>query len=253
MPYRSLDPEKIVSTLETLEQRIAERFPGSGLVNVCSELTQIARDSRERAALLAKANVPLRIISAAIVIGGLLVLAYVASIIEIKRDAENLFGVLQGIEALMNTVVIVGAAVIFLVSLEARWKRQQALGDLHELRSVIHVIDMHQLTKDPSRITQIGASTQHSPKRTLTPFELFRYLDYCSEMLSLSAKVAALYAQSSKDSIVVEAASDLGQITSNLSQKIWQKISLIRMANGDVDPPVAPAPHQSPAAVTDLS
>ena len=30
-----------------------------------------------------------------------------------------------------------------------------------------------------------------SPKRLLSPFELTRYLDYCSEMLSLAAKVAA--------------------------------------------------------------
>ena len=53
-----------------------------------------------------------------------------------------------------------------------------------------------------------------------------RYLDYCSEMLSLAAKVAAIYAQSSKDPQVVAASSDLQQITANLSSKIWQKINI---------------------------
>jgi hypothetical protein len=46
--------------------------------------------------------------------------------------------------------------------------------------------------------------------------------------LSLTAKVAALYAQSSKDPVVIAAASDIGQITTNLSNKIWQKIALMQ-------------------------
>jgi hypothetical protein len=45
-------------------------------------------------------------------------------------------------------------------------------------------------------------------------------------MLSLASKVAALYAQSSKDTVVVDAASDLNQVTSSLSSKIWQKITI---------------------------
>ncbi len=226
--FRSLDADKIVSTLEKLENRIRERFPGAGLGDVCRELADLARDSQSRITRLIRPNFALRVLSASILIGGILLIGYVFSIIEIKRGAENLFGVLQGIDALVNTFVIVGAAVIFLVTLESRWRRQQALEDLHELRSVIHVIDMHQLTKDPSKSALVTHATPTSPARTLTPFELSRYLDYCSEMLSLAAKVAALYAQSSKDGIVIAAAGDLGQLTSNLSQKIWQKISLIR-------------------------
>ena len=121
-------------------------------------------------------------------------------------------------------MLVVGATVIFLATLEGRWKRQQALADLDELRSIIHVIDMHQLTKDPARASAMP--TPSSPARPLTPHELVRYLDYCSEMLSMAAKVAAVYAQSSKDPQVVAASSDLQQITANLSAKIWQKINI---------------------------
>jgi hypothetical protein len=92
----------------------------------------------------------------------------------------------------------------------------------------VHVIDMHQLTKDPSTAATISGATPSSPKRAMTPFELTRYLDYCSEMLSLAAKVAALYAQSTKDPVVIDAASDLQQITSNLSSKVWQKINIVQ-------------------------
>ena len=109
-------------------------------------------------------------------------------------------------------------------------KRRRALKALHELRSIIHVIDMHQLTKDPSAEPALNPPTASSPKRTFSQAELVRYLDYCSEMLSLAAKVAVLYAQSFPDAVVTEAVNDLERTSSSLSQKIWQKINIIERA-----------------------
>ena len=43
----------------------------------------------------------------------------------------------------------------------------------------------------------------------MSPFELSRYLDYCSEMMSLTSKVAVLFAQSFPDPVVTEAVSDI--------------------------------------------
>ena len=51
-----------------------------------------------------------------------------------------------------------------------------------------------------------------------------------------AAKVAALYAQGTRDSLIIETASDLGQITSNISGKIWQKITLVQH-HIEVQPP----------------
>ena len=42
-----------------------------------------------------------------------------------------------------------------------------------------------------------------SPKSSLTPFELARYLDYCTEMFSLIGKIAALYVQRFDDSVAL--------------------------------------------------
>lgn len=107
-------------------------------------------------------------------------------------------------------------------------KRTRALRVLHDLRAVSHVIDMHQLTKDPSQIMNPAAiSTKSSPKRVLTPFQLTRYLDYCSEMLSLIGKLAALYAQSLPGPVVVAAVNDIETLTNALSRKIWQKIVML--------------------------
>ena len=226
--YRTLDAERIIATLETLRRRIAERFPSASLARVCAELIAIAGETRARAARLALPDYRLRGGALAVVVAGLALLAFAGRQIESKPQDTNVYGILQGIEAGFNIVVLMGAAMFFLVTFEVRWKRRQALAGLHELRSIVHVIDMHQLTKDPSTLADARHATASSPAREMSPYDLSRYLDYCSEMLSLTAKVAALYAQSSKDAVVVVAASDIGTITTNLSSKIWQKITLVQ-------------------------
>jgi hypothetical protein len=77
-------------------------------------------------------------------------------------------------EAGLNDVVLIGAGIFFLLSVEVRYKRARALKALHELRSITHVIDMHQLTKDPHRILKanIYSKTGKSPDLKMTHFEL---------------------------------------------------------------------------------
>ena len=236
MPYRTLSSEHLITTVETLERRIGERFPGCGLAKVCAELSEIARESSKKVALASQPNMPLRLGIGVVLVLGIMLLFYVGTIIEVKRGSENLFGVLEGIDAAVNTLIVTAAGMYFLTTLEGRWHRERALKDLHELRSIIHVIDMHQLTKDPSRVATVGTPTPSSPQRPMTAFELSRYLDYCSEMLSMAAKIAALYAQGTRDSLIIETSSDLGQITSDISSKIWQKITLVQR-QVEVQPP----------------
>ncbi len=229
--YRTLDPDKIVATLEKLQNRIGERFPASGLMKVCGELIDIARENKKRAERIAEPNLPLRI-GVLILLGScLLLLSRVGSLIDFsKTSADSVYTVLQGIEATMNILVLMGASTVFLVSFEDRLKRRRALAALHELHAIAHVIDMHQLTKDPAgvRVGAAGPDTPSSPPRTFTPFLLTRYLDYCSEMLSLTAKVASLYAQNFPDPVVADAVNDLETMTAALSQKIWQKINIVQ-------------------------
>jgi hypothetical protein len=104
---------------------------------------------------------------------------------------------------------------------ESRMARTRALSDLNELRSIIHVIDMHQFSKDPSELLSKDST------EGMTRTDLTRYLGYCSVMLSLGAKLAALYAQKLPDAVVIDAASDLQNVAGGLSLKIWQKISIL--------------------------
>jgi hypothetical protein len=224
--YRTLNPQMIVSTLDRLRARIHERFPHAGLERVCGELCEISRRAHRRVERIERPAYMLRTVIVLVIAMGLALLMYVAHVLFTMQKASNdLFGTIQAVDATFNIVVLTGASIYFLASLEERMKRWRTLKALNELRSIVHVIDMHQLTKDPMMLE--GPRTAASPERDMSPFELTRYLDYCAEMLSLTAKIAAMYSQSSSDGIVIEAVSDLTTQTTDLSAKVWQKIALV--------------------------
>ena len=250
--YRALNEAKILETIEELEARIVSRFPGSGLSRVCGDLAGLARHTAGRINSVARPYWPLRALLAAVILAAALTLAWLVLEAQVLKGSDQLSDVMQGLDAGMNLVVILGGAMFFIVTLETRWKRRRALAGLHELRSIIHVIDMHQLTKDPSMLG--AARTSASPDHDLTPFELMRYLDYCSEMLSLAAKLAALYAEKLSDPIVVDTVGDIERLTTNLASKIWQKITMVQTLGGRdmplpnlMGPPVSSPPALDPA------
>ena len=82
---------------------------------------------------------------------------------------------------------------------------------------------MHLLTKGPecASMTAAEGDTPSSPDE-LTPFELSRYLDHCSELLSLVSKIAALRA-ALRGRSGAERRERPRVATSGLSRKIWQK------------------------------
>lgn len=229
--YRSLDSEKIIATVERLRRRIEERFPASGLSKVCQELLAISRESHERAAWIARPQRALRsligVLIAFIIVVIVAGLASLVANLRVPKEGFDAAGLIQMSEAGINILIVFGAAVLFLVTVETRIKRARAIKAIHELRALAHVIDMHQLTKDPDRVSARGLGTPASPKQNLSVFELTRYLDYCSEMLSVTGKIAALYVQKFDDPVVLDAAEDVETLTNGLSRKIWQKIMIL--------------------------
>ncbi|MBU0550268.1 hypothetical protein KKB55_02470 [Myxococcota bacterium] len=226
--FRTLNTRKTVETIALLERRIAERFPDAGLRQVCLELHALAEACQTRSRWIAKPHWGLRLFVTLIIAGLISGLVYGVIKMDLSLGQLKLADLIQVLEAGINDVFLIGAAIFFLVSMESRRKRKRALAALHELRSIAHVIDMHQLTKDPSRILEQRHATASSPQISLTPFELSRYLDYCSEMLSLAGKLAAIYAQHSSDDVVLRAVNELEALTSNLSGKVWQKILILK-------------------------
>ena len=228
-----LDPQKIIETLRLLEKRIAERFPDSGLRKVCLEVLENVNESTANIAWISRPNIPLRLISALIILLGLGGLAYSITYLDLKITDTTLSNIATVSEALVNDLILIGAAIFFLITLETRLKRNRALKALNELRVIVHIIDMHQLTKDPNMIENSQSSTSSSPKRTLSKFELQRYLDYCSEATAIISKVAALYAQSLEDDVVIRAVNEIEVLCTGLSRKIWQKLTILDNSGKD--------------------
>ncbi|PYM13477.1 MAG: hypothetical protein DME18_08950 [Verrucomicrobia bacterium] len=230
--YRSLNPEHITRTIAQLRDRIQERFPGSGLGKVAEELQRIGNEAVARAQWIARPLLPLRIAIGLLVTLLAVVILLSLTHLNITKMWESFADFVQAVDAGINDIVFFGIAIFFLVTLEGRVKRRRALKAIHELRSLAHIIDMHQLTKDPEIILIGGPATKSSPKRAMTTFEMSRYLDYCSEMLSLIGKVAALYAQRFNDPVALSAVDEIEDLTTGLSRKVWQKIMLINQSSG---------------------
>lgn len=255
---QKLDPIKIRTTAEVLRARISERFPNAGLLGVADQLVELASRAGATCKDLARPNWRVRIAIAAVIV--LLVAASVAAAVMGLTAAETGHAVtwaelVQVAEAGANDLVLLGAAIYFFISFETRYKRGKVVKALHQLRTLAHLIDAHQLTKTPEVIGHDELRTPSSPERKLTAFELGRYLDYCSEMLSLTGKIAALYGDGFDDADSLEAVNEIEEITVGLQGKIWQKLILLHAMSptllspsGAVTTPVA-APAVVPIAI----
>lgn len=224
-PHQSLRADRVLATLGQLHARIVARFPDAGLASVCGQLVETARFCARDADGLARPSYFWRAVALLLVVGGIAaqVFAFRFLRIEGQLSAPEM---VQGTEAAVNLLILFGGAVWFVLTLEERGKRKRALDALHTLRQLAHVIDMHQLTKDPTVVLD-ARKTSASPERTMNQFELTRYLDYCAEMLALIGKLAALYADGMRDTVVIAAVNDIENLTSGLGRKIWQKITII--------------------------
>ena len=225
--YRALDPDKLIRTTEKLVQRIGERFPEAGLYRVAQELLDTAHMVAKNSAALQRPISWVRVVDGVIIVMILVLLVVTFLRFELTVTGIGVFDFIQVLEAGINDVILIGAALFFLLTLEKRIKRSRALKDLHELRSLAHVVDMHQLTKDPDRVFTQRRATSSSPQHTLSAYDLGRYLDYCSELLAVVGKLAALYVQNFDDSVVLSSVDEIESLTNGLSRKIWQKVMIL--------------------------
>jgi hypothetical protein len=224
--YRRLDPHKIIETVQTLHHRIEKRFPGSGLGKIAAELQGVAEETVTRTRWIQRPHLLLR--CAAAILSLLMIAVVIGLLTHIRQfQLDDFTNSMQALDASIGSVVFIGAAILFLVSCENRIKRGRALKAVHELRALAHIVDMHQLTKDPE--SYFGRATRPTPsqKRQMSPFELNRYLDYCSDSLALISKIAALYVQGFQDPVLLDAVDDVEDLTSGLSRKIWQKLTIL--------------------------
>lgn len=224
-----LDAARIEETLARLRLRIVARFPAASLGNVCHALVQTARETAEATEKLRRPMWWLRTLAALVAAAWAFGTYYVIREIDwaALTQRADVTSLAQGLDSSVNLLLLAGAAIWFVLTAEERIKRSATLAKLHALRSFAHVIDMHQLTKDPTMILAGASVSPASPERHMSEFELARYLDFCAEMLALTAKLAALYAGASADRTILQAATEVEDLASDLGRKIWQKIMIL--------------------------
>ena len=219
-----LEAEPVLETVRRLEGRIAARFPERGLRRVAGELVELTEDvGRDAAGILGRIRM-VRMLSR---VGIAIVLAARTAVDEGAGEGLDWLFLL---ESSINDLAYAAIALYFLYTVPERIQRGHTLELLHRLRSLAHIVDMHQLTKDPERLNPTFRQTAVSPDPGLDRAQMEHYLDYCSELLSLVSKTAALCAEESRDSVVLETVSRIEQLTNGMSRKIWQKISVLPSA-----------------------
>jgi hypothetical protein len=221
---RKLRKDKLVETARAVRQRIKERFPSAGLSGVADEIVQITEDAIERAEAISRPDLRLRaglVVLLLIAVGGLV--AYVQT----RNDGKpSWHAALDFLDATKGSTAILGATAIFLYTLEARLKRRRALRAVHELRAMAHLVDMHQLAKDPDRLGDPTNPVEVADRKA-TADDLGRYLHFCTELLALVSKVGQLYVQDFPDTTAVTAVDHFEALATGLSNKIWQKIMIL--------------------------
>ncbi|HJZ59416.1 MAG TPA: hypothetical protein VKE74_31010 [Gemmataceae bacterium] len=242
--FRAIKSEKLLETVERLRQRIAERFPGSGLSEVAAELTQVTRESVARAESIRQPNWWIR--GGLILLGVLAVVGVVGHFVT-SPDLNTAFRELwHFVDATKGVGVYMVALAAFLVTLEVRFKRRKALKAVHELRALAHLIDMHQLNKDPERVGTKEAARMESGE-PMTVEQIGQYLHYCTALLAIVSKIGQLYVQDFADSTAQAAVDQFENLATGLSGKIWQKIMILdRFQAGGVAAPSASAHAGAP-------
>ena len=221
--YRSLNAELIVETTRATQQRIAERFTNSGLSKVAGEIVIASGQAAELAAWLARPLLWLRVLAGLGIASIFLLVIGVALHLRVQTAVGSLSEFFQGTDAAINEIVCIGVTTYFFLTIETRLKRRRVLKAIHELRSLAHIIDMHQLTKDPEHMADTPAGEVRHPQN---PAELIRYLDHCGDLLALLSKIAALYVQDFDDPVTLSAVNEIENLTNGISRKIWQKIMI---------------------------
>jgi len=227
--------DHVGATVEQLERRIRARFGDRGLTRAAQDLRRLVGEVQEEAGQshlrLRRTTFFARTTSVTIVVATVAALAFSlrTAFVEGLEQSQDWVPL---IESLINDLVFAAIAMLFLWAFPERLERRTMLRLLHRLRSLAHVIDMHQLSKDPEQVSPSYTRTAESVSHGLDADQLHHYLDYCSEMLSLTAKAAALCAEHSSDEVVLDTISTLETLTTELSNKIWQKISLLPRAEG---------------------
>jgi hypothetical protein len=227
----AFDSVKLIDTIGRVVAQVEAEFPKADLLQVGKSVMELAHKAEARSTAIQKTNPWLRF-------GIILVLAlgfsagfFVVNNIRRFPDTGDLFTMFQGLEAVLNVVILSGAAIFSIVTIETRWQRNAALKEINAVVSLIHIIDMHQLGKH-AMIAEMRNMTRNGllKEEFYTLSQINRYFDFCSDLMSLAAKITLIYEEKLPDSVISDAVTDAAQLATALSNETYQKMMLIDRA-----------------------
>lgn len=218
---KRLRAEKLIETVDRMASRIVGRFPEANLGKVAIAVADVTRNAVATAERINRPNWPLRVglISMAVVV--VTIAGTTLAVIEADKNPNERYSDLFRIgQVLSGAGLWLGAVFVFFWTLETRLRRGKVVQALHELRGLAHIIDMHQLAKDP----ECGPDSDPAYNRETLPF----YFDYCVDLLAILSKIGQLYVEDFPDGTTLAAVDQLENLTSGLAQKIWQKATILQ-------------------------
>ena len=248
--YRRLNPHKILSTIRLVRGRVQKLFPQSGLGEVSSEVLAAAEDVLEEGRKLRRPLWKLRCLIAASTLLLIAIPILVGMSLKFDTAFDSLADFMQATDAGFNVLILLTGGIIFLISTENRVKRNRTLRSLNQLRSLAHVIDMHQLSKDPGmlRIADLEPRGDRiRPPCIRSDEHLWYYLSFCCDLLAVLGKLAAWYAEFQTDRAVLQTVNGIENLCSDTARKVWQKMSFLAV------PAAAPGLAGDGAAATSKS
>jgi hypothetical protein len=217
-------------TARKLVGRIDERFSDCELKRLAQKVEKTVANSRRRLRGPYALGFLVRLVVWPCVFAALGAVGYGIYCLDLKVQVNNGGEFVQGLDSALQVMIMLAAGTWFFLTLGNRLVRNRLLKAVQELRAQVHMIDLLQLDKDPDRLfRKEGENTATSPQlgKVSTPFLLSRYLDYCSELLSLISKVAALYSEQVKDPVVLAELSEIEKLTNQYRLTIGTKMASI--------------------------
>jgi hypothetical protein len=221
-PKHRLDASKIVETAKHLADDINTRLPGSSLAGLAEELTKVAVATRTRGRHARRPILAIRADSALAISLALVGFWYLARHLHARWEFGTIGELFGALTAGFNLLVLLAGALWFCVTLEARFKRKEALGYIQELREFAHVIDVNQLYYTPD----LYRSRHGAPPGKTAIDET--YLLYSTQMLGVISNLAPLYTRGATGDSILRAASEVQMLAMAITTKHLAKAEAAR-------------------------
>lgn len=215
---KALDPELLVTHIQALRDQTRKIFPARSLPRYQDNLIGLATEVRFTARKLSGRSPLDFLLPGLIIFIALLIATVILVLFQFRvQMPESIVEIMEPLEASTNLAVLVAGTTYLMWRTVAERRRHRALSVLHKIRSQIHILDMTQLAKNLNEVED----------DQLSLVDRIRYLDLCSQTVSLTAKVGALLITNFDDPIVISAVTEIETLSTGLSQKIWLKIDVL--------------------------